>query len=287
MRGFEMWTWLEEFLLMSLPDQFLMALFIWIVLGRKETVKFINVVFVGLSAAIVFNTLQNVLEWNSLLVFVPQVLILMLMVIFVYKLNFIEALVGTLTTFVISATLQVTLINLFGVLALERNNILEDIDFRYFFSVIYYTILIILNYVCYKKNINIYYLKLNKLDKSQIQRVRFLILNLVFALFFIVINFTIYYRNVDIFKTYSEKMLLALSVISSVVFSVFLINTVFKIGDIIKKEEELKRQQDGREIIQNIDYLYTLINRKEYGELKKALDSIKEDVDNGIINNKK
>jgi len=59
---------------------------------------------------------------------------------------------------------------------------------------------------------------------------------------------------------------------------------MFSIGEIIQREEALKRQQDGREIMQNIDYLYTLIENEEYAELKMALKSIESDIDNGIVN---
>ena len=54
-------------------------------------------------------------------------------------------------------------------------------------------------------------------------------------------------------------------------------------GDIIKKEEELKRKYDGREIIQNINYICSLIDSKEYNEVKKFLESMKNDVDDKIV----
>jgi len=62
-----------------------------------------------------------------------------------------------------------------------------------------------------------------------------------------------------------------------------LIRSVFKIGETIQKEEEVKRQMDGREFVQNIDYLCALIDEKQYGELKRVLQSIKKDIENGII----
>lgn len=284
----DIWKWLEEFFLISLPEQFLMLLFIWIILGRKETVKFGKMIIAGLSTAVFYFPIQHVLHGNPPLVAVPQFIFIVLIVYFLYKLSALEALVGCLITFVVYATLQTTLINVLGVLTLGTSNIKETTEFVYFFSVVYYSVSLLLNYIVYKSGINLHYLKLNelsKLDKSQKQRIRFLILNLVFALFFIIINFTIYYRNFDIFQTSTEKMLLLLSVVFSVVFSFYLIRSMFSIGEIIKKEEALKRQQDGREIIQNIDYLYTLIENKEYDELKNALKSIESDIDNGIVNN--
>jgi len=42
-------------------------------------------------------------------------------------------------------------------------------------------------------------------------------------------------------------------------------------GEIIQKEEELKRKYDGREFIQNIDYMKTLVEEKQYEELKSSL----------------
>ncbi len=54
-------------------------------------------------------------------------------------------------------------------------------------------------------------------------------------------------------------------------------------GEIIQKEEELKRKYDGREFIQNIDYMKTLVEEKQYEEIKKFLDSMKADIDNKIV----
>lgn len=54
-------------------------------------------------------------------------------------------------------------------------------------------------------------------------------------------------------------------------------------GEIIQKEEELKRKYDGREFIQNIDYMKTLIDEKQYDEIKKFLNSMKDDIDNKIV----
>jgi len=282
--GIDIWERLKDFLLTSVPEQFLMLMFIWIILGRKETVKFKRVIIAGISTAGIYFLIQQVLYWNPLLVSIPQFMFLVIIVYYCYRLSIVEAFVGCLITFVVYVTLQSTLINIFGVLTLGTSNVKESIEFKYFFSIIYHSILLILNYIIFKIGINLQYLKLKKLDRSQIQRIRFLILNLVFALFFIVINFTIYFRNVDIFKTNTERILLLLSVISSGVFSIFLIRSMFSIGEIIQREEALKRQQDGREIMQNIDYLYTLIENEEYAELKMALKSIESDIDNGIVN---
>ena len=59
--------------------------------------------------------------------------------------------------------------------------------------------------------------------------------------------------------------------------------SVFKLGEIIKKEEEVKRRMDGIEFIQNIDYLCSLIDEKQYSELKRILKSIKNDIETGMI----
>jgi len=57
-------------------------------------------------------------------------------------------------------------------------------------------------------------------------------------------------------------------------------------GEIIQKEEELKRKYDGREFIQNIDYMKTLIDEKQYDEVKKFLNSMKADIDDKIVSDK-
>ncbi|MFZ5986207.1 MAG: hypothetical protein ACOYWZ_03655, partial [Bacillota bacterium] len=69
-----MWTSVVSFLAVSVPEQFLMALFAWIILGKSETAKFRNVVFVGISAAVAFKALQVILI-NNTFVIIPQVLV--------------------------------------------------------------------------------------------------------------------------------------------------------------------------------------------------------------------
>jgi hypothetical protein len=91
-------------------------------------------------------------------------------------------------------------------------------------------------------------------------------------------------NNTGIFKSFSDKLIIVSSFIITIIFTALLIKSVFKIGETIQKEEKVKRQMDGRELIQNIEYLCALIDEKQYGELKRVLGSIKSDIESGMIN---
>jgi hypothetical protein len=70
-----------------------------------------------------------------------------------------------------------------------------------------------------------------------------------------------------------------------VFFTVLILISVFKLGKDIQLEEEQKRSFDGREFLQNIDYLCKLMEKKDYSEAEKMLESIKTDVNTGLLNN--
>lgn len=57
-----MWGSIIYFVAVSLPEQFLMALFTWLILGKHKTAKFYNVVAVGISAAALFRISQVVIS---------------------------------------------------------------------------------------------------------------------------------------------------------------------------------------------------------------------------------
>lgn len=82
-----------------------------------------------------------------------------------------------------------------------------------------------------------------------------------------------------------NKALVLLCLLLNIVFTVILIKSVFRMGDVIQKEEELKRKYDGREILQNVNYISSLIDLKEYDEVKKFLESMKGDVSDKLVGN--
>lgn len=276
-----------DFIVISLPEQFLMALFAWVLLGRTDRVNIRNVYFVGFISAGVFFITQEVSLPNISLPLI-QALSFALLIYFGYKLNILEAGLGCLVTLVFFTLVQGTTIGLVSIFAdVSQGDIASALSIRFFCSVAEFVIIGLILFFIYRKNINIYYLKENKLDESQKSRLGFLVLQLLFAFFILIVIYTMFITNSEVFKSLSDKLLIISSFIITIAFTVLLIRSVFKLGEIIQKEEEVKRRMDGIEFIQNIDYLCSLIDEKQYCELKRILKSIKSDIEDGMIQSQK
>jgi len=272
-----------DFVVISVPEQFLMALFAWVLLGRTERVKLRNVFFVGIISAGIFFTTQAVDIPNVSLPMI-QAFSFGLLIYLGYKLNILEAVLGCLITLVFFTLVQGTTIGLVSIFAdVSQFDISSTLPVRLFVSISEFTVIGLILFFIYKNNIDIYYLKGNKLDKSQKSRLGFLVLQLLFAFFIMVVIYTMFITNSEVFKSFTDKLLIISSFIITIAFTALLVRSVFKLGEIIKKEEEVKRRMDGIEFIQNIDYLCSLIDEKQYSELKRILKSIKNDIETGMI----
>ncbi|WP_205410171.1 hypothetical protein [Acetivibrio cellulolyticus] len=210
------------------------------------------------------------------------------LIYFIYKLNIFETALGCLVTLVFFTMVQGTTVGLIRAFTnVSQEEILTSLAIRFKCVVVESIIICIILLFMYKKSVNIYYLKENKLDKSQKSRLGFLVLQLAFALFILLVIYTMFTKNTEVFQSHSDKLLIVSSFIITIIFTALLIKSVFKIGEIIQREEEVKRRMDGREFIQNIDYLCALIDERKYGELKRVLESIKNDIETGMVNEKK
>lgn len=276
-----------DFLAISVPEQFLMAVFVWVLLGRKDRVQFRNVIFVGTCAAGIFYFAQH-LAFPNILISSIQLFGFACLIYFWYKLNILEAAIGCLVTLVFFTLVQGSTLGLLRIFTnVSQDEILNSLLLRFKIIVIEIIIISITLVFMYRRNINIYYLKENRLDKSQKSRIIFLISQLAFALFILLVIYTMFVNNTEIIKSFTDRLLIISSFIITIVFTILVIISVFKIGEMIQKEEEVKRRMDGWEFIQNIEYLCALIDEKNYGELKRVLESIKKDIEEGIINEKK
>jgi hypothetical protein len=272
-----------DFIIISVPEQFLMALFAWVLLGRTERVKLRNVFFVGLLSAGIFFATQEA-KIPSVWLPMIQALGFGLLIYLGFKLNIIEALLGCLITLVFFTLVQGTTIGLVSIFTdVSQIDISSVLPIRIFVSFSEFIIIGLILFVIYRKNIDIYYLKGSKLDKSQRSRLGFLVLQLLFAFLILVIIYTMFITNSEVFKSFTDKLLIISSFIITIAFTALLVRSVFKLGEVIKKEEEVKRRMDGIEFIQNIDYLCSLIDEKQYSELKRILKSIKNDIEMGMI----
>ncbi len=276
------WDSVILFFSISLPEQFLMSSFAWLILGKNEKVKLWKVWCVGVLAAIAFYIIRYLIS-DSLFCVLPQFVIFTALIYVAYRLDFVETIIGSLVTLVIFGVAQGTIINtIFLITGLSG----QEFDAYPYVTIpsamVYFMVMFLTCYGFYKANINIHYLKQKTKDKLYISRIRFLILQLAFGYLNLFIIYTLFFNNINMSETTINKALVILCLVLNIVFSVILVRSVFKMGDIIKKEEELKRKYDGREIIQNINYICSLIDSKEYNEVKKFLESMKNDVDDKI-----
>lgn len=275
-----------DFFVLSLPEQFLMALFAWVLLGRKEIVRFRNVVVIGVVSALIFYLAKFLPyePYEDVLVSFLQLFCFGVLIYFGYKLSILEAALGclvTLVSFTLAQGIMVVLLRVF--INVTKEEIFSSSPIRAICFIAEFLIIIVALVFMYKKNINIYYIRNTKLDKSQKSRLRVLALQLAFGLFILILIYMMFIVNNDIFESFKDRVLIIAGFVITIIFTLLLIRSVFKIGETIQKEEEVKRQMDGREFVQNIDYLCALIDEKQYGELKRVLQSIKKDIENGII----
>lgn len=282
------------FCVVSLPEQFLMALFTWLILGKPKIAKFYNVLVMAVSAAAVFWTSQvfipNLFGSTDRIViqniFVPaiQVISFLVLMLLIYRVNIVEAVVGSLVMVIVftvaQATIAISLMLLFG---WTREEFDSSQTVTVATALVYFAVMILICYFIYKFDLNIRYLMDRQKDKPYTSRVKFLVLQLSFSCMNLFIVYSLFLNNITIFETFSNKVLTILCFLVNIIFTVILVKSVFKMGEIIQKEEELKRKYDGREFIQNIDYMKTLVEEKQYEEIKKFLDSMKADIDNKIV----
>ncbi|ADU75799.1 hypothetical protein M972_112940 [Acetivibrio thermocellus AD2] len=282
------------FCVVSLPEQFLMALFTWLILGKPKIAKFYNVLVMAVSAAAVFWASQvfipNLFGSTDRIViqniFVPaiQVISFLVLMLLIYRVNIVEAVVGSLVMVIVftvaQATIAISLMLLFG---WTREEFDSSQTVTVATALVYFAVMILICYFIYKFDLNIRYLMDRQKDKPYTSRVKFLVLQLSFSCMNLFIVYSLFLNNITIFETFSNKVLTILCFLVNIIFTVILVKSVFKMGEIIQKEEELKRKYDGREFIQNIDYMKTLVEEKQYEEIKKFLDSMKADIDNKIV----
>lgn len=282
------------FCVVSLPEQFLMALFTWLILGKPKIAKFYNVLVMAVSAAAVFWASQvfipNLFGSTDRIViqniFVPaiQVISFLVLMLLIYRVNIVEAVVGSLVMVIVftvaQATIAISLMLLFG---WTREEFDSSQTVTVATELVYFAVMILICYFIYKFDLNIRYLMDRQKDKPYTSRVKFLVLQLSFSCMNLFIVYSLFLNNITIFETFSNKVLTILCFLVNIIFTVILVKSVFKMGEIIQKEEELKRKYDGREFIQNIDYMKTLVEEKQYEEIKKFLDSMKADIDNKIV----
>lgn len=274
-----------DFLAISVPEQFLMAFFVWILLGRRIKDELKKVFIVGISAAGIFRVVQFLFSGDFYLSSLFQLVLFTILILFIYKLKLFESIVCSLITFVVFSTVQSTTVILIrSILGVSEQVFYDEIVLRFAFIVPELFLVSIIIFVLHKKNINFNYLKSKKLDKSQLGKIRFVSLQLAFAFFILLVIYVMLFKKIEYFSSTFDKMLLITSFFITIIFTVIVVKSAFMMNESIQKEEALKRQLDGRELIQNIDYLCSLIDVKEYGELKKVLETIRKDINSGMIN---
>jgi hypothetical protein len=274
------------FFSVSLPEQLLMAAFAWLMLGEYQKVKLLKVLSVGVLGAVLFYIVRWLIP-DLMYSVLPQFIIFTVLIFIAYKLNFVEAIIGSLITFVVFIVTQSTVLStIFLITGLAKEDFNANPYLAIASAMVYFMVMFMMCYVFYKTNINIHCLKGRTKDKLYISRIRILVLQLSFGYLNLLIVYTLFFNNINVTGVTVNKLLIILCLVLNIVFTVIMVKSVFKMGDVVKKEEELKRKYDGREIIQNINYICSLIDSKEYKEVKKFLESMKNDVDDKIVSDK-
>lgn len=276
---------LFNFLTVSIPEEFLMAFFVWAILGKKDTVKFVNVVITGLVLAFAFVSIQFLVHPYATLAIFLNLAAFMLLIYFIYRLNFIEAIIGALLATVVMVITQAIAANIVLLVTdYSISDLTEDGLLKTLVCIPEFIVFSLVTILLYKHNIKfLNFKKKKKVRQFYFNKFRYMVLQLTFTLFIILYNFRLYSFNKNLFESATEKALIVVNLCVVVLFTVLVVNSVFKMGKTIQKEEELKRKFDGREYFQNIDYLCNLMNHKKYEEVSNILNSIKSEVNTGIV----
>lgn len=271
---------LIEFFASSVPESLMFAVFAWVILGKKDSVKFCNVIIAGLlsgaSLAAIYVLLYPYTDVSGLLQMITFAIILLL----VFRINFIEAIVGSSFASIGVVITQTVLISIgYFITGLNARDIPNNLFLKLTYTYIEIAVLGIVSYVMYRKNVKIFSFKPIRKGESYSNKIRYLVLQIIFAILIIMNNSKIFYFNIGSFKTYMDKVLVFFNFFVIITFTVLVIISALKMSQSIQKEEAEKRKLDNKEIIQNIDYLCKLMDSKKYEEVNNILQSIKNDVD--------
>lgn len=274
---------LIEFLTMSIPEEFLLSFFIWTILGKKDTVKFYNVITVALITSIAFASINFICNSNTTLTAILNLIILTVTIFFLYNSSFLEAIVAALLAFIVLTITQAVVTNI-GLIVTNYsfNDIERDEFLKRMLFVASFLIFSIITLILFKLNLKVLNFKKKHISIYYLTRVRYVVLQLLFTFLIIIFNFRIYWSNKELFNSFSDKVLIAMNLAFVVIFTVVIVVNVFKMRRDIQKEEEQKRVYDNREVFQNIDYLCRLMEYEDYNEVKNILISMKNDVNSDM-----
>jgi len=274
---------LIEFLTMSIPEEFLLSFFIWTILGKKDTIKFYNVIAVALITSIAFASINFICNSNATLTAILNLIILTVTIFFLYNSSFLEAIVAALLAFIVLTITQAVVTNIglivtnYSFSDIERDDFLKRMLF-----VASFLIFSIITLILFKLNLKVLNFKKKHISIYYLTRVRYVVLQLLFTFLIIIFNFKIYWSNKELFNSFSDKVLIAMNLAFVVIFTIVIVVNVFKMRRDIQKEEEQKRVYDNREVFQNIDYLCKLMECEDYNEVKNILISMKNDVNSDM-----
>lgn len=273
---------LISLLFVSFPEEFCLSLMAWTLLGKRDTVKFYNVFISAAILAVSFQIIYELFNPNPIVI-VLQFFSLMIVLYFVYRLTFIEAVLGTFISGILITVIQASVIEggyvLTGLSASDIPTGSYQLSIYAFVECLFIGLISIL---LHSKNIKLITFKKKKTNAVETKKIRYLVLQLTFVFLIVFINYRLFFFNFNFFKTFNDKVLILLNFMVIITFTILAIKSAFKMSESVQKEEEQKRQIDNKEIVQNIDYLCRLMDTKEYSEVNTILKSIKQDVDNGL-----
>ncbi|MCX7745727.1 MAG: hypothetical protein N2645_02390 [Clostridia bacterium] len=267
------------FLIVSVPEAFIVATFVWLILGKKQNIGFKNVIMVGAISASSSFTINIIFYPYLEITALVQAVAFTFILYFMYKLRFSQAVIGSIISYLVVAAIQMTIVSVGYLINGENYEELHPLSYlKILYPYIEFVVLGVISFILYKKNLKIFNFNNKNIDNFNYQKVRYTVLQMIFALVIVLINFKIFYVNIENFKTYMDKAALAINFLVIIVFTLIVIRSAFKMSTSIQREEEMKRELDGKEFIQNIDYICCLMETKNYSEVMSILNSIKKEV---------
>ncbi len=271
---------MTSFLLISVPEELLMVILAYTLLRKKE-IRISNILLAGIITAISFEFIRILCD-NSIFSALCQLIALTIILYFMFQLKGLESLVVSLLTIIIFTTVVGTVVNIGLVLVKHNfNDYLNTFSLKLVLVIPELAIVGLLSYTIYKTKIVKLCFPINDINKYQVRKIRFLVLQMTSTLVILLINYRIFLNYNKVFVSQFDNFLVLSSVLASLFFTSLLIYNALKIFKDIKKEEQLKVQSLSMEFVQNMDYVCTLIKNGDYEEVNSLIAGFKASIGKG------
>lgn len=273
-----------NFLLISIPEEFLIVLFSAALLGRKEIFKLSTLIVTAIITAVAFET-ERVLFYNSnqMLCVILQLISLIFIICLCFKISYIESLTISLISLLIVSAILASIVAI-GMVIVKHifSSYSSDLLVKIIIMIPELAILSLISLTVYKKNIIRVNLKVKEVSIFQKRKMHFSVLILTITFFIAMINYKIFLKYLSVFTSSYDKLLLLTSIAATIIFAVTVTIYSSKLIKSIQDEEKFKRESVDKEYAQNILYMCTLLEGEKIDEIGNILFSLKRDLLNKV-----